>query len=305
MAEHAARSSEHRPRLGRGLAALLGPAIVEPTTPAPAAAEAPRGGQRKVPIEFIRANPRNPRKNFSESEIEDLASSVRERGVIQPILVREVAGTKDAFEIIAGERRWRAAQRAGLHEMPILVLEATDKEALAIAIIENVQRTDLNALEEASGYQQLMEEHGYSPSEVAHILGKSRSHVANTLRLMNLPNESRALLASGQITAGHARALLALPEPDAIARRIIAEGLSVRDVERLSQAPAPTPVAKTKAEKPESADADTRALEKKLSLALGVKTTIRHDGERGELKIAFANFEQLDDLCRKLGVAIG
>jgi ParB family transcriptional regulator, chromosome partitioning protein len=306
MAEHAARSSEHRPRLGRGLAALLGPAVTEPTTaPTPAAPDAPRAGQHKVPIEFIRANPRNPRKNFSESEIEDLAASVRERGVIQPILVRTVAGAKDAFEIIAGERRWRAAQRAGLHEMPILVVEASDKEALAIAIIENVQRADLNPLEEASGYQQLMEEHGYSPGEVAHILGKSRSHVANTLRLMNLPHESRTLLASGQITAGHARALLALPNPDVVARRIIAEGLTVRDVERLSQAPAPTPVAKAKPQKPESADADTRALEKKLSLALGIKTTIRHDGERGELKITFANFEQLDDLCRKLGVEIG
>jgi ParB family transcriptional regulator, chromosome partitioning protein len=302
MAEHAARSSEHRPRLGRGLAALLGPAVVEPAAPA---AEAPRAGQRKVPIEFIRANPRNPRKNFSESDIEDLAASVRERGVIQPILVRTVAGTTDAFEIVAGERRWRAAQRAGLHEMPILVLEATDKEALAIAIIENVQRADLNALEEASGYHQLMEEHGYSQAEVAHILGKSRSHVANTLRLMNLPSESRALLAAGQISAGHARALLALPDPDAVAKRIVTEGLTVRDIERLAQTPPPPPAAKPKPERPESADADTRALEKKLSLALGVKTTIRHDGQRGEMKIAFANFEQLDDLCRKLGVDVG
>jgi ParB family chromosome partitioning protein len=295
MAEHATRSSEHRPRLGRGLAALLGP-VVEP------AVEAPRVGQRKIPIEFIRANPRNPRKNFRESEIDDLASSVRERGVIQPILVRTVVGTTDTFEIIAGERRWRAAQRAGLHEVPILVLEASDKDALAIAIIENVQRADLNALEEASAYQQLMDEHGYSQGEVAHILGKSRSHVANTLRLTNLPSASRALLAAGDISAGHARALLALPDPDAVAKRIVAEGLTVRDIERLAQAPAPAPIAKIKPEKPESPDADTRALEKKLSLMLGVRATIRHDGERGEMKIAFANFEQLDDICRKLGV---
>ncbi len=303
MAEHAARSSEHRPRLGRGLAALLGPAL-EPAAPTAAAADA-RGGQRRTPIAFIRANPRNPRKNFSESEIDDLAASVRERGVIQPILVRTVAGTTDAFEIVAGERRWRAAQRAGLHEVPIIVIEATDKDALAIAIIENVQRADLNALEEASGYQQLMEEHNYSQAEVAHILGKSRSHVANTLRLMNLPSESRALLASGQISAGHARALLALPDPDAVAKRIVAEGLTVRDIERLSQAPAAQRTPKTSLQRPESADADTRALEKKLALALGVKATIRHDGERGELKIAFANFEQLDDLCRRLGVEMG
>jgi ParB family chromosome partitioning protein len=303
MAEHAARSSEHRPRLGRGLAALLGPAL-EPAAPTAAVTDA-RGGQRKTPIAFIRANPRNPRKNFSESEIDDLAASVRERGVIQPILVRTVAGTTDAFEIVAGERRWRAAQRAGLHEVPIIVIEATDKDALAIAIIENVQRADLNALEEASGYQQLMEEHNYSQAEVAHILGKSRSHVANTLRLMNLPSESRALLASGQISAGHARALLALPDPDAVAKRIVAEGLTVRDIERLSQAPAAQRTPKTSPQRPESADADTRALEKRLALALGVKATIRHDGERGELKIAFANFEQLDDLCRRLGVEMG
>src|SRR5579872_197654 len=304
MAEHAARSSEHRPRLGRGLAALLGPAL-EPAAPAAAAADA-RGGQRKTPIAFIRANPRNPRKNFSESEIDDLAASVRERGVIQPILVRTVAGTTDAFEIVAGERRWRAAQRAGLHEVPIIVIEASDKDALAIAIVENVQRSDLNALEEASGYQQLMSEHGYSQAEVAQILGKSRSHVANTLRLLNLPHEARTLLASGQITAGHARALLALPDPDAAARRIVAEGLTVRDVERMSQKPAEPPKEKAPPRAaPDKDDADTRALEKKLALALGAKVTIRHDGERGELKLAFANFEQLDDFCRRLGVAVG
>jgi ParB family chromosome partitioning protein len=299
MAEHAARHTESRPRLGRGLAALLGPAVE-----AAPVAEPPRG-QRKAPIEFIRANPRNPRKNFTESDIDDLAASIKERGVIQPILVRTVAGATDVFEIVAGERRWRAAQRAGLHEVPIVAVEATDKDALAIAIIENVQRSDLNALEEASGYQQLMEEHGYSPSEVAQIIGKSRSHVANTLRLMNLPHEARALLASGQITAGHARALLALPDPNAVARRIVAEGLTVRDVERVGQTPPEPPKAKTAKKSNETSDADTRALEKKLSLALGAKAAIRHDGERGELKIAFANFEQLDDLCRRLGVEIG
>ncbi len=299
MAEHA-RAHDSK-RLGRGLAALLGSAP-EPTA---AADPPPRSSQRKAPIAFLRANPRNPRKNFNEGEIEDLAASVRERGVIQPILVRTAPGAADAFEIIAGERRWRAAQRAGLHEVPIIVIEASDKDALAIAIIENVQRADLNPLEEATGYLQLMEEHGYSQAEVAHILGKSRSHIANTLRLLNLPNEARALLASGDITAGHARALLALPDPDAVARRIVAEGLTVRDVERLSQAPA-APTEKAAPKKLlDKADADTRALEKRLSLALGVKVAVRHDGERGELKIAFANFEQLDDLCRRLGVAVG
>jgi ParB family chromosome partitioning protein len=292
MAEHAARATESRPRLGRGLAALLGP-VAEPPTPA----ESPRG-QRRAPIEFLRPNPRNPRKNFDESEIADLAASIRERGVIQPILVRPVPGAPEAFEIIAGERRWRAAQRAGLHEAPIIVIEATDKDALAIAIIENVQRSDLNALEEASGYAQLMEEHGYSQAEVAHILGKSRSHVANTLRLLNLPGGARALLASGQISAGHARALLALPDPDAAARRIVAEGLTVRDVERLTQAPAEPRGAPATPQK--ATDADTRALQHKLGLTLGTKVTIRHHGQRGELKIAFASFEQLDDFCRRL-----
>jgi ParB family transcriptional regulator, chromosome partitioning protein len=297
MAEHA-RANESKPRLGRGLAALLGSAAETPAAPPPA--EVNRA-QRKTPIEFLRANPRNPRKSFGESEIEDLAASIKERGVIQPILVRTVAGASEAYEIIAGERRWRAAQRAGLHEVPILVIEASDKDALAIAIIENVQRADLNALEEASGYAQLMEEHGYSQGEVAQILGKSRSHIANTLRLLNLPAGARDLLASGVITAGHARALLALPDPDAVAKRIVAEGLTVRDVERLAQAPqkpltAPAKAAKTVKEP----DADTLAVQKRLALALGAKVTIRHDGEKGDLTIAFASFEQLDDFCRRL-----
>ena len=202
MAEHASRATEGR-RLGRGLAALLGA-----LSNAPPAAEAPRG-QRKTPIELLRANPRNPRKNFDDAEIEDLANSIRERGVIQPILVRTLSAAGEGYEIVAGERRWRAAQRAGLHEVPIIVIEASDKDALDIAIIENVQRSDLNAIEEATGYAQLMEEHGYSQAEVAHIIGKSRSHVANTLRLLNLPARARELLVSGEISAGHARALLA------------------------------------------------------------------------------------------------
>jgi ParB family chromosome partitioning protein len=302
MAEHA-RAHDSK-RLGRGLAALLGSATVE-ASPPPAPAES-SNRPRKAPIEFLRANPRNPRKNFHESEIEDLAASVRERGVIQPILVRTAPGAADAYEIIAGERRWRAAQRAGLHDVPIIVIEATDKDALAIAIIENVQRADLNALEEAAGYQQLMEGHGYSQAEVAQILGKSRSHIANTLRLLNLPGAARELLAGGQISAGHARALLALPDPEAVARRIVAEGLTVRDVERLAQTPAEAAKEKPAPKKQvDKVDADTRALEKKLTLALGVKVAIRHNGERGELKIDFANFEQLDDFCRRLGVEVG
>jgi ParB family chromosome partitioning protein len=291
MAEDAART-EHRPRLGRGLAALLGPAPEEPE-----AAAVPRGAARKAPIEFLRPNPRNPRKRFDDAELEELAASIRERGIIQPVLVRAIPHVADAYEIIAGERRWRAAQRAGQHEIPILVLEAGDREALEIAIIENVQRADLNALEEAAGYAQLGVEHGYSHADIARVVGKSRSHVANTLRLTNLPDHTRELLADGRITAGHARALLAVAHPDAIADRIVAEGMTVRDVERLGENVGASPRPRAKARE---IDADTVALEEKLGLALGTKVTIRHAGESGDIRIAFQNFDQLDDFCRRL-----
>ena len=290
MAEDAART-EHRPRLGRGLAALLGAAGEEPETVAMAR------GARKAPIEFLRPNPRNPRKRFDEAELDELTASIRERGVIQPILVRAIPRVADAYEIIAGERRWRAAQRAGQHEIPIIVLEASDREALEIAIIENVQRADLNALEEAAGYAQLGAEHGYSQADIARIVGKSRSHVANTLRLTQLPEHTRALLAAGRISAGHARALLAIADPDAIADRIVAERLTVRDVERMGENPAAAP-------RPRRAtreiDADTLALQEKLGLALGAKVAIRHTGESGDIRVVFRNFDQLDDLCRRL-----
>ena len=291
MADEAARHADHRPRLGRGLAALLGEAGEEPGANA--------RGARKAPIEFLRANPHNPRKAFRDDELDELAASIRERGVIQPVIVRPVPRTPDAFEIIAGERRWRAAQRAGLHEIPIVVLEVGDREALELAIVENVQRADLNALEEAQGYAQLGADHGYAHADIARIVGKSRSHVANTLRLMGLPEHSRALLAAGSITAGHARALLALADPDAIADRIVARGLSVRDVERLSERARETP--RHAAAPARVADADTRALEAKLGLELGTKVTIRHSGASGELRVAFRDFDQLDDLCRRLG----
>src|SRR5271168_5262004 len=185
MAEDTSRT-EHRPRLGRGLAALLGTANEEPMEVG--------GGARRMPIEFLRPNPRNPRKRFDDAELDELAASIKERGVIQPVLVRPIPRVADAYEIIAGERRWRAAQRAGHHEIPILVLEAGDREALEIAIIENVQRADLNALEEANGYSRLATDHGYSHADIARIVGKSRSHIANTLRLMSLPEHTRTLL---------------------------------------------------------------------------------------------------------------
>ena len=290
MPEDAARS-EHRPRLGRGLAALLGAAPEEPEAIA-LARRAP-----KAPIEFLRPNPRNPRKRFDDAELEELASSIKERGIIQPVLVRAIPRVADAYEIIAGERRWRAAQRAGQHEIPIIVLEAGDREALEIAIIENVQRADLNALEEAAGYAQLGADHGYSHVDIARVVGKSRSHVANTLRLNHLPDHTKGLLAAGEISAGHARALLAVAQPDAIANRIVAEGLTVRDVERLRENARKT--ARIKRE-PARGDTDTLALQDKLGLALGAKVTIRHTGESGDIRIAFRNFDQLDDFCRRL-----
>jgi ParB family transcriptional regulator, chromosome partitioning protein len=290
MTEEAGRS-EHRPRLGRGLAALLGN-IKDDSEPAVNSL-----GVRKAPIEFLKPNPRNPRKRIDDLQLDELAASIRERGVIQPILVRAIPRVADTYEIIAGERRWRAAQRAGKHEIPIIVVEADEREALEIAIIENVQRTDLNALEEAAGYAQLGADYGYSHSDIARVVGKSRSHVANTLRLLNLPAHSQMLLSAGQISPGHARALLAVTQPDGIADRIVAEQLTVRDVERLGEKTAK----KLRAKHPAShIDADTLALQDKLGTALGAKVTIRHTGDRGDIRIAFRNFEQLDDFCRRL-----
>src|SRR5262245_61681708 len=211
MAKEAVMADEARSRLGRGLAALIGDVGDES-----AALERTRS-QKRVPIEFLKANPRNPRRFFAEAELEELAASIRERGIIQPILVRSARGAVDQYEIIAGERRWRAAQRAGLHDVPIVLLEVSDREALELAIIENVQRTDLNALEEANGYQALADEFKYSQDDIAKVVGKSRSHVANTLRLMKLPDTVQSYIRDGKLSAGHARALLGQPDPEKIA----------------------------------------------------------------------------------------
>jgi len=287
MADDAARS-----RLGRGLASLMGDVGVETH-----ATERMRS-QRRVPIEFIRANPRNPRKLFSEAELEDLSASIRERGIIQPIVVRSRG--PDAYEIIAGERRWRAAQRAGLHEVPIVVIEASDGEALELAIIENVQRTDLNPLEEATGYQVLAAEFDHSQDDIAKIVGKSRSHVANTLRLLKLPDTVKAYINAGKLSAGHARALINQPDPEAVAREIVAKGLNVRQVEALGQERAE---AAGKTAKPRARlikDADTVALEKRLSDALGLVVGIDHRGKGGVLHVRYRTLEQLDDVIRRL-----
>jgi ParB family transcriptional regulator, chromosome partitioning protein len=290
MMEEAARS-----RLGRGLAALIGDvgdenAVLERTR-----------SQRRVPIEFLKPNPRNPRRMFAEAELDELAASIRERGIIQPILVRTVRGAADTYEIIAGERRWRAAQRAGMHEVPVVLLEVGDREALELAIIENVQRTDLNALEEALGYQALMEEFGHGQDEVAKIVGKSRPHVGNTLRLLKLPDSVKAYLAENKISAGHARALLGQPDPEALARAIVEKGLNVRQLEALTQERASKAgkAAKQVRSRVEK-DADTLTLEKRLSDALGLVVTIEHRGEGGELRIRYRSLEQLDAVILRL-----
>jgi ParB family chromosome partitioning protein len=285
-------AEEARTRLGRGLAALIGDA--------PSLERDGAGPQVKAPIEFLRPNPRNPRQAFGETELQELAESIRERGIIQPILVRHLAGMTNVYEIIAGERRWRAAQRVGLHEVPIVVIEADDRQALEFAIIENVQRADLNALEEALGYERLTSEFSYNQTDLARIIGKSRSHVANTIRLLKLPEEAKRFLVDGSISAGHARALLSVEHPEKLARQIVDEGLTVRDIERLVQERAAQPEHKPPAKTPPEKDADTRALEKLLTDLLGLTVSINHRGEAGDVRIQYKSLEQLDLLCKRL-----
>jgi ParB family transcriptional regulator, chromosome partitioning protein len=293
-----ARSAEAAPpRLGRGLAALLGGAET-------LAAATRTRGQQKIPIEFLRPNPRNPRRNFGEESLDELVASIKEKGIIQPLLARPVPGVADAYEIIAGERRWRAAQRAGLHEVPIISLEADDRQALELAIIENVQRADLDPLEEAAGYQRLGDEFLYTQADLAKVIGKSRSHVGNCLRLLNLPERTKSLLRDGKISAGHARALLSSAEPDALAEKIVAQGLSVRDAEKLLEGAFGSSSTKGQGSHKRGGrqkDADTRAMEKKLMDQLGMKVTITHrEGERGDVVVRYKTFDQLEFLCRRL-----
>jgi ParB family chromosome partitioning protein len=285
-----------RNRLGRGLAALLGDVGAEAT------AEKRLKSQRRVPIEFLRPSPMNPRIHFNDAELDELAQSIRERDIIQPIVVRGVPGVPDAFEIIAGERRWRGAQRAGLHDVPVVIVEADDKQALELAIIENVQRADLNALEEAKGYEALIAQYQYTQSDLSQILGKSRSHVANTLRLARLPEGVKQKLSTGALSAGHARALLSVSDPELVAKRIVDQGLTVRDVERIAQkvAEGESPRAPRAREK----DADTRALELRLSDLLGLAVSIDHRGEKGgAITIRYRTLEQLEALSHRLAVS--
>jgi ParB family chromosome partitioning protein len=278
-------------RLGRGLAALIGDDTTEE-----AVVQDVRS-LRHVPIEFLHANPNNPRKHFADNDLEDLTKSIRDKGLLQPLVVR-LRGNGE-YEIVAGERRWRAAQRAGIHEVPVLIRELTDGEALEIALIENIQRADLNALEEARAYQQLLDQFNYTQQQLADSVGKSRSHIANTIRLLTLPESVRRHIEDGALTAGHARALVATDSPHELAEKIIQLGMTVREAEGLSRSEAEAkgrPVA-VKAQK----DADTLALEKQLGEVLGLKVEIVNKGRNGgALTVRYKTLEQLDDVCNRL-----
>ena len=284
--------NEKPTRLGRGLAALIGDmATLEGTRVTEGS-----GGVKRLPVDFIIANRANPRRSFDAEQLEELTNSIREKGIMQPLLVRP-SDDPNIFEIIAGERRWRAAQRAGLHDVPVIVRDVGDKEALELAIIENVQRADLNPLEEAMGYGQLIEQFEYTQQDLAQVIGKSRSHVANTLRLLRLPEDVREMVASGTLTAGHARTLITAEDPAALARQIVSGGLSVRDAEALSQQ-RDVP-ARNKPNK-DDRDADTVALERRLSDALGLSVSLAHGDRGGRLEIRYKTLEQLDGICLKL-----
>ena len=290
---------ENRSRLGRGLAALMGD-VGEETRIGDRAQGAQ--SQRRVPTEFLKPNPRNPRKTFEEPDLADLSASIKEKGIIQPIIVREKAGVTDVYEIIAGERRWRAAQRAGLHDVPIVVVEASDRDALEMAIIENVQRADLNPVEEAAGYERLMADFSYAQSDLAQMIGKSRSHIANMLRLMKLPDSVKELLRNGSLSAGHGRALLAVEDPEQVALRAVERGLTVRDLERLGQTDSDSPRKKKSSAETQvqEKDADTRALERMLEDALGMSVNLSFGKQGGELRIKYNTLDQLDALCYRL-----
>lgn len=283
-------------RLGRGLAALIGEMDQPLPVGEPQRAVSP---DRTIPIEFIARSPRNPRRHFDENELQDLASSIRQHGIVQPVVVRTVE--QNRYEIIAGERRWRAAQLAGFTEVPVIVRDVDDRTALELAIVENVQRSDLNPLEEALGYDQLIAEHGYTQNDLGEIIGKSRSHVANSLRLLKLPDPVREMLAEGSLSAGHARALVPTSDPLHFARTIVSRGLSVRDAERMAQADIRAQLDPVHARKPDNEkDSDTIALERTLSDALGMDVKISHKGNGGNIRINYRSLEQLEAVCRLL-----
>src|SRR5690606_31803626 len=284
--------NEKPTRLGRGLAALIGDmASIEGARVTESAS-----GSKRLPVDFIIANRANPRRTFDPDQLEELTNSIREKGVMSPLLVRPT-DDPNIFELIAGERRWRASQKAGRHDVPVIIREVDDKEALELAIIENVQRADLNPLEEAMGYGQLIEQFDYTQQDLAQVIGKSRSHVANTLRLLRLPEDVRGMVASGTLTAGHARTLITVEDPAALARQIVDQGLSVREAEALSQQ---REVPKKRQEAPAARDADTLALERRLADVLGLTVNLNHSERGGKVEIRYRTLEQLDEICARL-----
>lgn len=287
--------------LGRGLSALLADIDDEPA-PKEDAPEREPASVRTVPIESIRPNPNQPRRSFAEKDLEDLASSIRQKGIIQPLILRPHPEDASAFEIVAGERRWRAAQLAGVHDVPVQVHTLTDAEVLELAIIENVQRADLNAAEEAFGYRQLMDRFGHTQERLAEAVGKSRSHIANLLRLLTLPEPVLDMLRDGTLSAGHARALVTAPNPQALAEQVVERGLSVRQTEQLARSVAPTREPATRTARPAAKDADTRALEEDLTANLRLKVSIDHKPgqQSGEVRVRYASLEELDGLCQLL-----
>lgn len=291
--------------LGRGLSALMADVSAQDDRTTESTQQ--RRPDLLVPIEKVFPNPDQPRRSFGSEQLQDLAASIREKGVIQPLIVRRRKADSGTFEIVAGERRWRAAQMAQLHELPVLVRDFDDTEVLEIAIIENIQRADLNPIEEAVGYKQLMEKFGHTQDKLSAVLGKSRSYIANLVRLLQLPEEVQGYLRDGQLSAGHARALITAQDPTGLARKVIQQGLSVRETERLAKKAATddTSVSNTpsKPRKAVEKDADTRALEGDLSANLGMKVTIQHDNgqESGLISIRYTSLDELDELCQKLG----
>ena len=296
-----AQAKAERRGLGRGLSALM--ADVETTPDRTSPEQAPRKPESQIDIALIAPNPDQPRRAFAEDALDELADSVRKKGIIQPLILRKNPRNPDGYEIVAGERRWRAAQRAQLHQVPAIVRDLNDTEVLELAIIENIQRADLNAVEEAAGYRQLMDRFGHTQEQLAEALGKSRSHIANLLRLLTLPDDVLDLVRTGVLSAGHARTLVTAEDPSGLAKAIVAKGLSVRQAEALVKKKS------ERAEKPRQhnnvttlKDADTRRLEDDLSAALGLKVSIDHElgGSGGALVLKYRTLVQLDDLCRKL-----
>jgi ParB family transcriptional regulator, chromosome partitioning protein len=281
------------PRLGRGLAALLGDAAVQAKPQGPSV--------RQIPLDLLEPNPFQPRKVMDQAALTELTQSVRAHGILQPLLIRPHPDAAERFQIVAGERRWRAAGSAGLHEVPALVQPMSDSEAAAIALIENLQRQDLNAIDEAEGYDRLLTQFGLTQEALGDAVGKSRSHIANTLRLLNLPPSVQEAVRKGEISAGHARALLALPEPDAALREVIGKQLSVRQTEALANRP-PRPLPSAGSEAPGGPRADAKAMEALLAQQIGLSTRVVFDGQRGSVQFFYSDLDQLDELLRRLGV---